>query len=156
MLSSISMIHPASDDHVVSLIPVMNRADLTELTMLSNGKPIEAVQSALAKSAYSFCGLINDQPVALGGVVLTNPPCVWMVASSEILHKHKKSFLKESQAETSRMHIEFPYLVAYVDKRWRKSVRWMNWLGFVVVDEIEFLKRPAYILELRRDEPCLN
>ncbi len=151
----ITVIHPATSDHVISLIPKMNGTDLSELNILSKGKPVEAIQTALAKSVYSFCGLIDSNPVALGGVVISEPPIVWMIADSETLSRHKKSFLKESFNEVARMQAQWPLLVTHVDNRWRKSHKWLNWLGFEISKSIMLFHRPAYVMEIRRPE-CQN
>lgn len=151
----ITMTHPATLDHITSLIPIMNRTDLSELNVLSKGKPVEAIQDALSKSIYSFCGSINSQPVALGGIVNSEPPIIWMIAASEILSRHKKSFLKASFNELARMQIQWPLLVTHVDTRYRKSLKWLNWLGFKTSEQIVIFQRPANVMEIRRPS-CLN
>ncbi len=151
----INVIHPATLDHVSSLVPSMNRTDLSELNILSRGKPVEAIQEALTKSVYSFCGLIDSKPVALGGIVMADPPIVWMIADSETLSHNKKSFLKESFNEVARMQSQWPLLATHVDTRWRKSLKWLNWLGFELAGEIMVFHRPANVMEIRRPE-CQN
>lgn len=132
----------------------MTGSDRSELTLLSNGRPLEVLAEAITQSYYSFVYTHPDLgPVALGGlcaVPAADISLVWMVAASNILYHHRKSFLKTSREETTRLLAIAPRLQAKVDRRWNKSIKWLRWLGYEQVGEFELMRRPGVVMEVRR------
>ena len=156
MSHTYSSYHPAPEWVIEPLIEVMSGADRSELLLLSQdieGGGIAALRTALQVAAYSFSHTVDGTPVALGGI---SPPlpslngmhCVWMVASTPLLERVPKAFLRESRNELAAMRLLSPTgMRAMVDARWRKSVRWLKWLGFKEQGRFEYKGRQGLILE---------
>jgi hypothetical protein len=144
--------HPAPEWVIEPLIEAMSGADRTELALLAKATLREApeiLKSAVDAAAYSFCHTVDGVPVVLGGVREGSPSVVWMVASTPRLEQVKKAFLRESKNELAAMRLLSPQgMQAHVDRRWRKSVRWLKWLGFHEVGSFEYKGRQGVVLEL--------
>lgn len=156
MMAAFTVLRPAPHDLVEPLFDRMSTADRTEMKLLASGEgaPTEVIHKALNSSDYTFCYTMGGEvPVAMGGVVHTSATAqCWMVASTPILFHHKKSFLRSSQAELDhiRQEVADGILRVGVDSRWRKSLKWLHWLGFVEVGMFSFKGREGVILEWRR------
>lgn len=142
-------LHPAPPELVPAMIAAMTPTDRTELaTLASPGGPEAALLKAVGNSRYSFCYTEAGEPVAMGGLVSDH---LWMVAATERLYHLRKSFLKNSRVELAVMTgmVEGGAVITIVDKRWRKSLKWLHWLGLRDVQEIEVFSRQAQVLEYR-------
>jgi hypothetical protein len=146
--------HPAPEWVISPLIEVMSGADRTELFTLAQGAHLDILRQAIDSSIYSFSHTVDGTPVVLGGVRLNlasqgSPNIVWMVASTLWLERVKKAFLRESRNELAAMRLLSPLgMQAHVDQRWRKSIRWLKWLGFTEVGSFEYKGRNGLVLEL--------
>lgn len=144
-------LHPAPLWLIEPLYEALSSADRSELGVLSSGDPLGSLRAILDNADYSFAYLVDEKPVVMGGLVLGDSPTVWMIASTPRLEQVKKAFLHYSKVELKAMRAlagDRP-VRSYVDRRWRKSLRWMGWLGFEEVGEVEWQARIGKILELR-------
>jgi len=145
----LTALHPAPPELIPALIAAMSSADRTELIALSQGATTATIQLALDRSSYSFCWTLAGQPAAIGGVVAGDPNFIWMIASTPRLEHSKKSFLQLSRAELRQVLALYPHIVSAVDNRWRKSIRWLKWLGFRDTGkEVKLGGRGAAVLEI--------
>jgi hypothetical protein len=136
----IRVVKPAPVWALSGLLAVMDDADFAELVALTDMRPADALSFALEKSAYSFCAFDEeDQPIALGGIRHLAPgrPLIWMIAATSKLERQKKAFLQLSRAEFAIIRRIYPQLRTFVDSRWTKSIRWLEWLGFRKEGEAE-------------------
>ena len=131
---SLTAIHPAPVELIPALIEGLSSADRTELFTLAQGDPSGALYVALERSSYSFCYMLGESPAAIGGLIhqeYGKPSQVWMIASTPRLEHAKKSFLMMSRKELREIqrHSDAHKIITAVDCRWRKSIRWLKWLG---------------------------
>lgn len=156
MSSPFTVLRPAPSDLAEPLFALLSSADRTELSILASneGTPVAIILNALQHSSYSFCYMLDGTPVAMGGIVHAQAAAQsWMIASTPILSQHKKSFLQASQAEIAFIReagLADGLLRVSVDRRWRKSLKWLGWLGFVEVDGFMFRGREAVVMEWRQ------
>ncbi len=144
----IEFTHPALETQVDPLFESMNYTDRSEMSALSGGRSVAMLKAIVAQSAYSWCALIDSRPVAMGGIIASSTGYAgWMVADSDTLYRYRKSFLRASREETARMRAFAPGFVTHVDQRWRKSLKWLQWLGFQPVGEFEFNGRRGVKLQ---------
>lgn len=150
---------PAPPEFVEDLVLQLSSADRTEIAVLAGREPVAAMKDVVQNSCYSFAYRVAGAPVCMGGLVMDQDDGrgrVWMVASTPRLERVKKDFLRCSRIELTEMRLLSPLgLRSYVDRRWRKSLRWLKWLGFAEAGEVEYKGRYAAILELPAyDAPC--
>ncbi len=151
---SLTIIHPAPVELIPALIEAMSSADQTELATLAGGDPDGAIYAAVERSSYSFCCMMGESPAAIGGLIHHSdgsPSHAWMVASTPRLEREKKSFLKISREELGEIkrHSDAHKIITVVDQRWRKSIRWLKWLGFEDTGlEVKVGHRVATVLEI--------
>jgi hypothetical protein len=159
-MTSLISLRPAPVDVIPALVEGMSSADRTEMVALSQGDPCEAIRLALSKSNYSFCWMTDEgRPAAIGGLNFGEdssayPVFIWMVASTPRLERSKKAFLEVSRDElrSAQAAADHRKIVSAVDERWRKSIRWLKWLGFKETGSHVTIKaRVATILEIG---PC--
>lgn len=83
----------------------------------------------------------NNEPVAVLGVrpitMFSRTGIPWFLGTDG-LDKMKRFFLSISKRIISEMTQGFNLLVNFVDARYTKSVRWLEWCGFIVEDPEPF------------------
>jgi len=149
--------HPASAAALAELLSALADDDLAELACLSQGNPIRALLRVLDRSTYSFCARDDrNHVVFVGGVMLDDPPYLWMMAAAGAVARDKKGFLRTTRAELGEILSRWPTLQCAVDDRWVKSLRWLKWLGFVKVGDREAFGRHGSLMEISRRCPNLS
>jgi hypothetical protein len=139
-------LHPAPVSLIALLVEAMNEEDRAELDALANGDVVAVIERTIEASSYSFAYIVAEGPVAMGGI---NGNRAWMVAAADRLEKHKKDFLRYARIEIEAMKlVNPPPIRTLVDKRWRKSLRLLGWLGFKQVGEVVYNEREGIALEL--------
>ncbi len=58
--------------------------------------------------------------------------------TTDLVEKNKTTFLRYSRPMIEVMLAEFSHLENYVDARYKKCIRWLKWLGFVIHDAVPF------------------
>jgi len=111
----------------------MRKSDEIEVWLTAHVTPLEALQQTLEKSKLCSCVVINDEPVAILGLVEVSilPPVAapWLLATDNALN-HKRQFFELSPPIIEQMSELYPTLYNYVHTENRASVRWLKWLGF--------------------------
>lgn len=149
-MTALISLHPAPVEMLPGLVEAMSSADRTELAVLSKGAPVEILEEALSHAIFSWCWTLDGEPAAIGG--LGSSGFIWMVASTPRLEHSKKSFLRLSQDEMQsvRLAAQGHNIISAVDQRWRKSIRWLKWLGFCETGQVTYYgARTATVLEYR-------
>lgn len=88
---------------------------------------------AASNSRHTFAGMDDDKPVFIGGV--NDDGCVWMVATPDVA-KCRKFYLRTTRQQIEIMQAMFPMLWTYVDERYTRSLRWLEWLGFKITETL--------------------
>lgn len=145
---------PATMDHAMHVATHARPEDVAELWACSHATPLHAIKRGMRSSSMTFAGLIDDEPIAVFGVVpaslLTGIGCPWMVATPELERVHK-TLLRCSRVGLAAMAEVYPHLVNFVDARNDKAIRWLRWLGFTIHAPIThgIERRPFHPFELR-------
>lgn len=129
--------------HAEALVEHMAPRDIMEFAMLGISDPVERICRGIENSVCGWTALEgDDEPLCIGGV---GPGAgigvLWMV-SQPGLERHKKFFLRESRARLPELLERFPRLITIVSCEYTKSLRWLEWLGFDVSQEIAVRGRP--------------
>lgn len=142
----------AEPEHVPALIAQLGDARRSELISMCeqvNTPPDIMLMRALGNSQERFCWLDDDgEPITLIGCIPINIGAfVWMLGVEARIEGHKKFFLKESRRWIKQTADSYGILRASVAKTERKSLRWMDWMGFRQVGEVTAFGREAWELE---------
>lgn len=96
------------------------------------GNPYDALKYSFDKSEFKQTMLLDDNPIAMFGfavpVLLGNVANIWLLGTPE-LAKVKKSFMIASRIIIKKFLQLYPVLWAQVDARYKKTHRWLKWLG---------------------------
>ena len=141
------------------LLLTMGNAERSELALLSDGRPKEALVAVIRASVYAFGYTVDGEPAAMGGV--REDGVAWGVASEPLVERVKGTYVRQSLKEVQAMQrrVGGRALVTGVDQRWRKSIRLLEWFGFERHGTVGFRGRTLIILRLdnvRRAGPPLS
>lgn len=141
---------PATLDDVHELAPRMRKSDVEEIAASSGVEPAQALFLSLLAGAETHSIIAQDgEVIGMFGVVPSTDPLIgipWMLASDR-LPEIKKEFLPQSLEWVKEVNKKFPILLNYVDKRNKKAIRWLRYLGFKfpqLVDEFGVGSKPFY------------
>lgn len=122
---------PATHDHAFRLWSNL-RGD--QIENVSGMTPLD-LRAQMDKSVVSFCGLLDDEPVIIWGVLmpglLGNEGVIWALTSNEI-DKCPLVFVRRSKIELEKLRWLFKELTGFVAAEYERSARWLAWLGFDV------------------------
>lgn len=75
----------------------------------------------------------SGEPIAVWGItapsMLADCGEPWLLTGRAV-ERHKRAFVVESREWVEHMLTIFPRLENYVDSRYDKCLRWLDWLGF--------------------------
>lgn len=135
---------PANINHVEHLHQRLTKETVQELWAVNRLLPRDALIEGLTKSYAPKVGMYNGLPVCMYGVIhltlLSRIGIPWMLASDYFYNlvsqtKHARFFLKGSKEYIKQIKSENALLISYVDKRNKKSLKWLKWLGFEIGPE---------------------
>lgn len=97
--------------------------------------PNEHLAESIKRSTYAWAGFIDGQIVCICGIELptlvSNRVYLWL-ATSPKADEHPLFFARRSKMYIEQLRKNYPAIVGYVYAVNRRSVRWLNWLGFIV------------------------
>jgi hypothetical protein len=97
--------------------------------------PRDGIVQALARSLSAEAYIADGEVAALTGVVmqtvLGGTAMPWLLTGRPV-DRHRKAFLRLTQARTHQLLAEHGVLVAQVHAEYREAIRWLDWLGFVL------------------------
>lgn len=152
---------PATDVHVVQLLPQVREADRTEFSAFSGMTAAQVLDIGLRCSTVAYAGLVNNNVVAIFGVsprsLLTGSAVPWLVASHELPH-YQKTFLRRCRPVVREFLGRYPFLENYVDARNTVAIRWLRWLGFQLDDATPagVAGLPFHRFEMRRNQCAIR
>ncbi len=120
-----------------------DRAVVREATM----EPETVVASVLGLSRYTYHASCAS-PLFMGG--LMHGGNVWMIATPAVA-QHRKFYLRETQRQRDEMLARAPVLSTWVDVRYPRSLRWLEWLGFTIGEPMRLGGATVRHVELKRD-----
>ncbi|AIY40190.1 Phage protein [Collimonas arenae] len=143
---------PATYAHAYNMAPRMRTAEVAEVWASDRRLPLEALVHELDNSALSWSWVIDGQVACMFGFVLHNlldsTAYPWFL-TSDLVETHSRSFIRACKSGLPGVLAQYPDLKGMVDARYVLSIRWLEWLGFVVGDPVErgpdhTLFRPFY------------
>lgn len=123
-------------DWLIELAANLRPADLDEIEATSEEPPLASLLSSLLASDMAWVGLRGGTPVCIFGVAPTPLPGagnVWMMGTPEI-DEIPVAFLRRTGPYLRQMHERYPLLWNYIDARNRKSMDWLDWSGFRLLE----------------------
>ena len=120
-------VEPITQEIIAAFVPLMDDGDRAEL----GHDPEQLVAHVWRGSVHSFAGIVDGQPAFIGGV--NGRGCVWMI-STPMVARAKKFYLRATRDQAAKMQALFPTIWTWVDSRYTRSLRWLDWLGFDIAD----------------------
>jgi hypothetical protein len=146
---------PATEGHAIRMAPWMRAEDEAEIMASHGHKPLEGLQASLKQSAVARTVMYQGEIAAIFGVAmadgLAGHGSVWLL-SSELVEEVPLLFLRRSKKELRKLQAPWPILTNFVDARYKRAVRWVEWLGFEVGEPVPFgvAGLPFHPIRLRR------
>lgn len=113
----------------------MRAADVAEVWALHHMTPEQALQISLSHPGDAWTALIDDEPVAIFGVVpvsmLGGCGVAWLLGS-RALDRHWRVFVRQSKPLLAELFGRYDTLVNVVHIDNRKTLAWLRWLGAVL------------------------
>lgn len=118
----------------------MRQADREEIEAWTGCDPLRTVVTGLLGSTRCWTAMVDGEPAAIFGVyptsVITRVGAPWLLGT-DLTKSVRRRFITESRKYLSEMLQLYPVLINYVDKRNEQSIRWLMWLGFDFVYEVQ-------------------
>ena len=130
------------NDKVRHLATNLREADFDEVFASTGESPHFAIQEGWEWSIRKWIMLNkHDRAVAVLGVrpqsMFSDIGIPWLLGT-EGLNKIKRFFMEASKPIIVEMLKDYKALINYVDARYIKAVRWLNWCGFEIEDAEPF------------------
>jgi len=114
--------------------------DFDELYLFNGVNPFDVVLESWVMSSKRWIVLNkNDVAVAVLGVrpldMYSDIGIPWLIGTKG-LEKMKKFFVKYSKMILEEMKKGFKILINFVDAKYLKAVKWLDWCGFIIDDPI--------------------
>lgn len=130
----------------------MRRADVDEVQAACGRSALVALAFSYRKSAFARTVLVDGQPEMMFGVgdlnVLAGIGAPWLLGSDAV-EIHFRRFLRGSLEWRNQLLGRYAILRNVVDDRNSVSKRWLQWLGFRLLDPIEIRGQAFRVFELR-------
>jgi len=113
-------------------------ADLRELRAVSNRPAVEIIREGVRYSRPARVAVINDEPVAIFGVVPFDDPgigSIWMIGTDSI-ELSPISFLRRCKDEMEDLLAGYCYVSNICHAENTLHLKWLKWLGFTVDEEV--------------------
>lgn len=111
--------------------------DIDEIAAASGEDPLVALRLSVIASDMCWIALHDLEPVAIFGVAPTVPlsGMVWMVGTPKMDELGRK-VLRVTRPYLDRMHERYAVLWNHIDARNSKSMRWLEWCGFRLIEAL--------------------
>lgn len=123
---------------MVDLAADLRPEDLAEIEATSDLSPAETLVTSLMLSDHAWVILVNEEPVCVFGAAPSGTPSsglVWMMGSPRMdTPAVALAVLRATRPYLDAMHVAYPHLWNMIDARHDKSMKWLEWCGFSVVD----------------------
>ena len=139
----------------------MRRSDQDEVAAMSGSTAGEAMFYGRASCQYMKTALVEGIPLLVFGVSPAhhNPEVgiVWMLATDYIEDPRCRLLLaRHSRKWVQDMQSRYTVLTNMTDKRNKAHHRWLQWCGFVFINEIPWGPANAPFLEFVRINKCVT
>lgn len=150
-------IYPATEGHAIRMAPWMRAEDAAEIEASHGHAPLEGLMSCLKQSSIARTAMFEEEVAAMFGVapvnMMTGHGSMWLL-SSQVVEEVPLLFLRRSREEVRKLLEVWPLLTNYVDARYTKALRWVEWLGFQIGDPVPFgvAGLPFHPISIRRQD----
>ena len=139
--------HPmAAAEAVRNLRP--EQGELITAAMFTEAALDERVQ----ESRHCFVGRANGELAVLWGVLmpslLTGIGVIWAVTTT-VADEHPFVFARHSKLAVDEIKQHYTELKGLVDPRYKRSIRWLKWLGFEVGPITSFQGQTARVISMK-------
>lgn len=154
---------PTTQEHVEWVSRRARKADTDELWAAGYLSP-EACMRSGASRGVAITGLIDQEPVAVWGVVpasiVLGIGVPWMVTTRALDDDARaRVFLRACRAGLATITDGYDILMNYVDARNGRAIRWLRFMGFdvdPVARPYGAMRLPFHRFTWRRGEPCAH
>lgn len=123
---------------LVDLADDLRQSDLDEIKATTGQEPAVALVSSVMVSDHAWVILDGEDPIAAFGCAPSGDPqaaLVWMLGSDRMDEPaNAVGILRQSRRYKDLMHRTYPILYNWIDARNTKSLRWLEWCGYEVLD----------------------
>jgi len=147
---------------VLELAPKIRKGDRAEIRASDNVSPLEALIVPFTIEGHKTYSIIGTKEEGVIGMFGSTPSaekgygCAWLL-SSENLFNHTRQFLKECPYWIEQMSEGYEHLYNFVDKRNWQSLKWLQFLGFEVKEELGEYghEKIPFLLVMKETEVCV-
>jgi hypothetical protein len=114
----------------------LRSADLAEMDATTDLEPLEALAASVAASEMAWVITFEGEPIAIFGVAPTGAPgsgMVWLVGTPR-MDDARLGLGRITAAGIAMMHSRYPCLWNYIDARHKRTLRWLTWAGFRLLE----------------------
>lgn len=127
--------------HIRPIADRMRKADRDEVFAASGRSPTAALTYSFRKSSHCWTALFDGRPEIMWGIgdinILAGVGAPWLLGTDAVEHNFR-AFLRISSGWPAQLLQRYSVLRNFVDVRNEVSVRWLEWLGFRLLEPIEF------------------
>ena len=129
----------ASEIDCIYLSENLRKEDIQEIQAVTGLPPLLSLLTGLKMSSVPLVICNADcKPVAMLGVVPNGLiGFIWMVGTDD-LKKISLSFLRNSKDVCDVLKSKHQILHNYVDKRNKLHINWLKWMGFSIINEVNY------------------
>ena len=129
----------ATEVDCIYLSEHLRKEDIQEIQAVTGLPPLLSLLTGLKMSSVPLVICNGDcKPVAMLGVVPNGLiGFIWMVGTDD-LKKISLSFLRNSKDVCDVLKGKHQILHNYVDKRNKLHINWLKWMGFSIINEINY------------------
>ena len=145
----------AEPAHIRTIARRMRSADREEVFAASGKSPVQALVYSLRKSSVAYTAIIDGRPELMFGVgdlnILAGIGAPWLLGTDAV-ERHHVAFLRGSRDWLDQLLRRYSILRNFVDDRNKVSIRWLQWLGFRLLDPVDMGGHQFRLFELRTDD----
>lgn len=121
---------------LVDLAEDLRQSDLDELAATTGEDPAVALVTAVMESSHAWMVLVDDEPICVfGAAPADDEGIVWLMGSPKMdLPRNRLAILRRSKGYLDILLAAYPRLFNHIDARNDRSLEWLQWLGFDIVD----------------------
>lgn len=127
---------PTQED-IEYIIEHIRPEDVAELEALDGSTIREAFDETPGLLENSQVWEVNGKPVCIFGVTPQDGPykvgIIWLLATDDF-HMHTKKFARDCKRVFTEVIRGYGYLFNYIHSENTKSIEWLKWLGFEILD----------------------
>lgn len=141
----------AAPCHVASIAARMRQADRDEVFAASGHTPLAALSFSYAKSSCCWTAFFNGRPEVMWGVgdinILNGVGAPWLLGTDAV-EENFRAFLRISSGWPNQLLQRYSVLRNFVDARNTVSIRWLEWLGFRLLEPVDISGHQFRLFEM--------